>query len=127
MLVVSAFLLLCLSTTAQSFPSIEDCDLIDLTYPLNNKTIYWPGAQTFEHEVASVGGLIGFSDAKQLFMSVLLNVGDTSDGYYYSAYNFASAEHGGTHLDAPVHFARGKETTDQVCDISERTGYATMH
>ncbi len=31
-----------------------------------------------------------------------------------AAYDFAAAEHGGTHLDAPIHFAEGARTTDQV-------------
>jgi len=35
-------------------------------------------------------------------------------GYYYAANNFSAAEHGGTHLDAPVHFAEGKHTADAV-------------
>ena len=38
----------------------------------------------------------------------------TDKGYYYSAYSVKTAEHGGTHLDAPVHFAEGRHTTDEV-------------
>src|SRR2546430_13401795 len=38
----------------------------------------------------------------------------TPGGYYYAANNFAAAEHGGTHLDAPVHFVEGRHTTDQI-------------
>jgi kynurenine formamidase len=40
--------------------------------------------------------------------------GVTPGGYYYAANNFSSSEHGGTHLDAPVHFAKGAHTVDQV-------------
>ena len=40
--------------------------------------------------------------------------GVTAGGYYYAANNFAAAEHGGTHLDSPIHFAAGKNTTDQI-------------
>ena len=40
--------------------------------------------------------------------------GQTEAGYHYSAYNFAAAEHGGTHIDAPVHFAEGANTADQI-------------
>ena len=40
--------------------------------------------------------------------------GETAGGYYYSANNFASAEHGGTHIDAPVHFAKGKLSVDRI-------------
>ena len=40
--------------------------------------------------------------------------GVTPDGYYYAANNFFTSEHGGTHLDAPVHFAQGAQTVDQI-------------
>ena len=38
----------------------------------------------------------------------------TPQGYYYAANTFATAEHGGTHLDAPVHFAQGRWSVDQI-------------
>ena len=41
-------------------------------------------------------------------------MGRTDQGYHYAANNFCTAEHGGTHLDAPVHFAKGAWTTDQI-------------
>ena len=40
--------------------------------------------------------------------------GTTERGYYYSTYNLALSEHGGTHLDAPVHFAEGRQGADEV-------------
>ena len=40
--------------------------------------------------------------------------GRTEAGYYYSTYNLALSEHGGTHLDAPVHFAEGRQGADKV-------------
>ena len=58
---------------------------VDLTYPFDSTTIYWPTAKPFRLEVVSAQR--------------------TPAGYYYAANNFAAAEHGGTHLDAPVHFA----------------------
>ena len=67
---------------------------IDLTYPFDSATIYWPTAKPFRLEVVSAQR--------------------TPAGYYYAANNIAAAEHGGTHLDSPVHFAEGKHTTDQV-------------
>ncbi|MGH7673633.1 MAG: cyclase family protein [Gemmatimonadales bacterium] len=67
---------------------------IDLSYPFDSTTIYWPTAQPFRLEV--------------------LSAQRTPAGYYYAANNIAAAEHGGTHLDAPVHFAEGKHTTDQI-------------
>ena len=67
---------------------------IDLSYTFDSTTIYWPTAKAFRLEVVSAQR--------------------TPAGYYYAANNFAAAEHGGTHLDAPVHFAEGRHTTDQI-------------
>jgi kynurenine formamidase len=67
---------------------------VDLTHDFSAETIYWPTAKPFTLEVVSAQR--------------------TPAGYYYAANNFSAAEHGGTHLDAPVHFAEGKWTTDQI-------------
>ena len=67
---------------------------IDLTYSLSPRAVFWPTAQRFEKRTDFEG--------------------QTEGGYYYSAYTFTTAEHGGTHIDAPVHFARGKQPVDEV-------------
>ncbi|HLQ69936.1 MAG TPA: cyclase family protein [Gemmatimonadales bacterium] len=67
---------------------------VDLTYSFDSTTIYWPTAEPFRLTVVSAQR--------------------TPGGYYYAANNFAAAEHGGTHLDAPVHFVEGRHTTDQI-------------
>ncbi len=67
---------------------------IDLSHDFSAQTIYWPTAKPFRLEVVSAQR--------------------TPAGYYYAANNFSAAEHGGTHLDAPIHFAEGKWTTDQI-------------
>jgi kynurenine formamidase len=67
---------------------------VDLTHDFSSETIYWPTARPFRLD--------------SVFQ------GTTAGGFWYEANNFAAAEHGGTHLDAPVHFAEGKETTDRV-------------
>jgi kynurenine formamidase len=67
---------------------------IDLSHDFSAQTIYWPTAKPFRLEIVSAQR--------------------TPAGYYYAANNFSAAEHGGTHLDAPVHFAEGKWTTDQI-------------
>ena len=67
---------------------------IDLTHSFSGKTIYWPTAERFELQVVS----------REY----------TEKGYFYAANNFRAAEHGGTHLDAPNHFADGRYTTDQI-------------
>ncbi|MCI0653654.1 MAG: cyclase family protein [Methylococcaceae bacterium] len=40
--------------------------------------------------------------------------GQTDGGWHYSSFDFAAAEHGGTHIDAPIHFAEGKQTTEEI-------------
>ena len=67
---------------------------IDLSHDFSAETIYWPTAEPFELQVVSADSVPG--------------------GYYYAANNFTSAEHGGTHLDAPIHFALGGRTSDQI-------------
>jgi kynurenine formamidase len=78
---------------------------IDLTHDFSAETIYWPTAKPFTLEVVAAGR--------------------TPAGYYYAANNFSAAEHGGTHLDAPVHFAEGKWTTDQI-PLDRLTGDAVV-
>lgn len=104
----TAALLLALPALAQDLSSGR---WIDLTHPFNADSVYWPTAKMFSKEEVAAGW--------------------TERGYYYSAYNFAAAEHGGTHMDAPIHFAEGANSTDQipveqligpgfVIDVSER-------
>lgn len=68
--------------------------VVDLSYPFDSSTVYWPTAETFHLE----------KDFE----------GTTEQGYYYSAYRYSAAEHGGTHIDAPVHFAKGRNTVDEI-------------
>lgn len=68
---------------------------VDLTYPFDEKTIYWPTSPT-------------------TFELKRLAFGKTEGGYFYASNSFCSPEHGGTHLDAPIHFGEGKRTTDQI-------------
>lgn len=68
--------------------------VIDLSHPFDAETVYWPTAEQFKLETDFEGV--------------------TEKGYFYSAYRYSAAEHGGTHLDAPVHFARGRNSVDQI-------------
>jgi kynurenine formamidase len=68
--------------------------LIDLTHPFDADTIYWPTEQGFVLERGSEGM--------------------TEKGYYYAAHRFRSAEHGGTHIDAPIHFHAERWTLDEI-------------
>jgi kynurenine formamidase len=40
--------------------------------------------------------------------------GKTEAGYFYSANSFCLPEHGGTHIDAPIHFYKGRHTVDAI-------------
>lgn len=68
---------------------------IDLTHPFDERTVYWP---------TDTAG----------FQLEELAYGETDGGWFYSAYAFSTAEHGGTHLDAPLHFARGRRSADEI-------------
>ena len=74
--------------------AINPAKLVDLTYPFNEKTVYWPNAKGFTHrkDVWAVN----------------------EKGFWYAAGGFSADEHGGTHFDAPVHFAKGHPTLDQI-------------
>lgn len=74
---------------------LGDYELVDLSHPYNENTLYWPGSpSTFEK--------------KQLAF------GETEGGYFYSANSVCTPEHGGTHLDAPLHFASGGMATEEI-------------
>ena len=86
-------------------------DLVDLSHTYDQTTIFWPTADVFRLETVSEGM--------------------TPAGYYYAANNFFTAEHGGTHIDSPIHFAQGRQTVDRIpldrllgpaaiIDVSER-------
>ena len=68
--------------------------LVDLSHDYSEQTVFWPTAEPFKLEKVADGV--------------------TPQGYYYAANNFATSEHGGTHLDAPVHFAQGHWAVDQI-------------
>ena len=68
--------------------------LVDLSHAYDAHSVFWPTAEGFRLEKVSDG--------------------ITPNGYYYAANNFSMAEHGGTHVDAPVHFAKGKHAVDEI-------------
>lgn len=69
--------------------------VVDLSYAYDADTLYWPTSP---------------SD----FQLQQLAYGETDAGFFYAANAFSTPEHGGTHLDAPIHFAAGKRHTDEV-------------
>jgi len=70
-------------------------NIVDLTHSYSSDTIYWPTEEE------------GFKLEKEFD-------GMTESGYYYAANKFTTPEHGGTHIDAPIHFAKQGQTIDQV-------------
>jgi kynurenine formamidase len=79
--------------TGPSSP-INETKVVDLTYSFDESTIYWPTAKPFQWEKEAWGKSAG--------------------GYWYTAARYAASEHGGTHLDAPIHFAAGKAAMDEL-------------
>lgn len=67
---------------------LDETKLIDLTHPFNERTVYWPTAKQFALDRVAYGR--------------------TAAGYWYASNDFCASEHGGTHLDAPLHFAEGR-------------------
>jgi len=78
---------------------------IDLTHDFSTNTIYWPTAQGFALETEFKGM--------------------TAQGYFYAANRYHASEHGGTHIDAPMHFAEGRKTVDQL-SIDRLTGASVV-
>jgi kynurenine formamidase len=95
----SAFLLsfalvIAIAALQRGTASFPGGTVVDLSYPFESATVYWPTAGGFQLE----------KDFE----------GTTEQGFYYSAYKYCAAEHGGTHIDAPVHFAKGRQSVDQI-------------
>lgn len=67
---------------------------VDLTHDFDETAIYWPTNIPFTHDTVFEG------------------INDK--GYYYSSFKFSAEEHGGTHFDAPMHFAEGKNSIEKV-------------
>ncbi|MCD2260757.1 cyclase family protein [Psychroserpens luteolus] len=96
-------LLLCLTLVGcntkneQSLETVSESaskSIIDLSHSYSDKTVYWVTAKEFKLDTVFKG--------------------QTEKGYYYAANNFSTAEHGGTHIDAPIHFAKNAQTVDEI-------------
>jgi kynurenine formamidase len=85
----------CTSSPApQPLAAFPEGDLIDLSHTYDEATIFWPTSERFRLDKVADG--------------------ITPAGYYYAANNFFTAEHGGTHIDAPIHFSEGAQSVDQI-------------
>ncbi len=105
--ILVSFLLLILASCAKpevKAPSLNPPIWVDLTYAFDSTTLYWPNSPSGFHHQTDAEGI-------------------TPGGFYYSSYSIEAPEHGGTHLDAPVHFAEGKWSVDEI-PLSRLTGEA---
>ncbi len=93
---VALLVIACAGQPSQPLPvsAFPGGELVDLSHAYDEQTISWPTSERFRLERVSDGV--------------------TPAGYYYAANNLFTAEHGGTHVDAPIHFAAGRPTVDQI-------------
>jgi kynurenine formamidase len=91
---IAALAALMLSACATPTTNLAKGQWVDLTHDLAEDSVFWPTADGFRHRTASYG--------------------PTPGGWFYSSYDIQLSEHGGTHLDAPIHFAEGRQTADQI-------------
>ena len=77
-----------------AYKDLSKATFVDLSHSYSRETVYWVTAREFELDTVFAG--------------------ETDKGFYYTANNFSTAEHGGTHIDAPIHFARGAQTVDEI-------------
>ena len=76
-------------------PDLTTARVIDLTHAFDEKTIYWPTSPS-------------------AFELKPLAYGPTPGGWFYASNSFCTPEHGGTHLDAPIHFSKSGLTSDKI-------------
>jgi len=69
--------------------------LVDLSHTFDAKTIYWPTSPS-GFELKSISH------------------GFTPGGFFYSSNSLCAPEHGGTHLDSPIHFAEHGSTSEAI-------------
>jgi kynurenine formamidase len=109
--IVSAVVIICIFVACgnheQPLPEVfSKGKWIDLSYDFSAQTLYWPNNPTG-------------------FKLDTIAEGMTPAGFYYSTYAFSAPEHGGTHLDAPVHFAQHGLSVDKL-SLDQLTGEAIV-
>ncbi len=94
LLVIILTLAFTINLFAESPVIQQTSKLIDMTYVYDENTIYWPTAEPYKQEKISWKILEG--------------------GWWYASNNYSASEHGGTHVDAPIHFAEKGRTIDKI-------------
>lgn len=94
------------ATPAAAGLDLATAGLFDLSHTYDETTLYWPTSPS-------------------RFERTVLAHGPTEAGYFYSAGAVATPEHGGTHLDAPIHFAAEGWTVDEI-PLQRLTGPAVV-
>ena len=114
LLLVASLLACARAETGTPAFDLRQFRMVDLTHPFDERTVYWPTSPSaFRFERIAHGPVAG--------------------GWFYSAGAFSAPEHGGTHLDAPIHFAESGHASDAiplerliapavVIDISDKAG-----
>ena len=101
------------TTTPAAAIDLSNYRMVDLSHSYGENTLYWPTSPS-------------------AFQKEELEYGVSEGGWFYSAYSVCTPEHGGTHIDAPIHFADGGRSTADippsdliapavVIDVSEKT------
>src|SRR4026207_634730 len=101
-ILVTWFLCSCSSGEKSLNATLSKGHWIDLSYDFSTETLYWPNNPT------------GFT------LDTIAE-GMTGAGFYYSTFKFCAPEHGGTHIDAPVHFAKNGLSVDKI-SLEKLTG-----
>jgi kynurenine formamidase len=83
------------SPGADTANAAAEMQIVDLTHTFDEDTVYWP------------------TDTRGFQLEELAR-GRTEGGFFYSANALCTAEHGGTHMDAPIHFFEDGLAVDKV-------------
>lgn len=94
LLLGSAIIFLLYIAWGQPRPPAAGQNLLDLTYPFGHDSIYWPTGTPFT--------------TTRVFRGL------NEQGWWYATNDYRANEHGGTHVDAPIHFAEGGRAIHQI-------------
>lgn len=104
-LALAALSLLVGPAGAESDGPLAGHRIVDLSHDFDDTTIFWPTDAGFALERGPAGR--------------------TEAGYWYAANRFETPEHGGTHIDAPSHFAERGLPVDEI-PLAQLMGAAVL-